>query len=75
MGKTTALRDIARILSTKGDLRVMIVESTCEIAGCGEVVLPVVGSSRRFHAYKNKDNLKHNLVRDFSTCLSGGATS
>lgn len=62
VGKTTALRDISRFLSTTGDLRVMIVESTFEIAGSGEVVLPVVGGARRFHAHNGRDHLKHSLV-------------
>lgn len=47
-GKTTILRDMARILSTKVDRRVMIVDTSSEIGGYGEVPHSAVGNARRF---------------------------
>lgn len=47
VGKTTVVRDIARVLSTKVDRRVMIVDTSCEIAGYGEIPHSAVGKARR----------------------------
>ena len=46
-GKTTKLREAARILSTQHQKRVMIVDSSNEIAGMGDVVHKGVGRARR----------------------------
>lgn len=47
IGKTTKLRDAARYLSTEGRKRVVIVDTSNEIAGDGNVTHIAVGRSRR----------------------------
>jgi stage III sporulation protein SpoIIIAA len=47
VGKTTKLREIARVLSTEFDKRVVIVDTSNEIAGDGDVPHPAIGNSRR----------------------------
>lgn len=47
-GKTTMLREIARILSTQQEKRVMIVDTSNEIAGSGDIPHPCIGNARRF---------------------------
>eukprot|EP00899_Mesostigma_viride_P007963 jgi/Mesvir1/17168/Mv07590-RA.2 len=46
-GKTTVLRDVARVLADVHGRRVMIVDSDNEIGGDGAIPHPGVGSSRR----------------------------
>lgn len=46
-GKTTLLRDIARVLADGERKRVMIVDTSNEIAGDGDVPHPAIGSARR----------------------------
>jgi stage III sporulation protein SpoIIIAA len=46
-GKTTKLRDVCRLASTTLDRAVVIVDTSNEIAGDGEMVHPAVGRSRR----------------------------
>lgn len=45
VGKTTMLREVARVLA--GDKRVVIVDTSNEIGGDGDVPHPVVGKARR----------------------------
>lgn len=47
VGKTTVLRDISRVLSAHLDRKVMVVDTSCEIAGYGIVPHPAVGKARR----------------------------
>jgi stage III sporulation protein SpoIIIAA len=47
VGKTTLLREFARVLSTKEGVRVEIIDSSSEIAGCADTLHPAVGRSRR----------------------------
>lgn len=47
IGKTTKLRDIARYLSSEADRRVVIVDTSNEIAGDGNIPHEAVGFSRR----------------------------
>lgn len=47
VGKTTLLRDIARHLSDEKNRRVVIVDTSNEIAGDGRIPHPAVGRSRR----------------------------
>eukprot|EP00898_Chlorokybus_atmophyticus_P008836 jgi/Chlat1/8954/Chrsp94S08259 len=47
VGKTTLLRDIARVTAEKW--RVVVVDTTNEIAGGGDVPHPCVGHARRMH--------------------------
>jgi stage III sporulation protein SpoIIIAA len=47
VGKTTMLREIARILSTDFNKRVIIVDTSNEIAGDGDIPHPAIGRARR----------------------------
>lgn len=47
VGKTTLLRDAARVLADDLDKRVMIVDTSNEIGGDGDVPHPGIGSARR----------------------------
>lgn len=46
-GKTTILRDAARILADEAGLRVVVVDTSNEIGGDGDVPHPAIGSARR----------------------------
>ena len=72
LGKTTLLREMARVLADELGKRVVIVDTSNEIAGDGDVPHPAIGRARRMqvakvsqqHIYKNsqvnifKDSLK-----------------
>lgn len=47
VGKTTKLREVARVLADELGKRVVIVDTSNEIAGDGDVPHPAVGSARR----------------------------
>lgn len=47
IGKTTKLREIARVLADEATRRVVIVDTSNEIAGDGDVPHPAIGSARR----------------------------
>jgi stage III sporulation protein SpoIIIAA len=47
VGKTTLLRDAARVLADELDRRVMIVDTSNEIAGDGDIPHPGIGRARR----------------------------
>ena len=47
VGKTTMLREMARVLSQEANKRVIIVDTSNEIAGDGDVPHPAIGRSRR----------------------------
>ncbi|PKB72058.1 MAG: AAA family ATPase [SAR202 cluster bacterium Io17-Chloro-G6] len=47
VGKTTMLREMARVLSAEARKRVIIVDTSNEIAGDGDVPHPAIGRSRR----------------------------
>ena len=47
VGKTTLLRDAARLLADELDKRVMIVDTSNEIGGDGDVAHPGIGAARR----------------------------
>lgn len=47
VGKTTMLREIARILSTDYGKRVVVVDTSNEIAGDGDIAHPAIGRARR----------------------------
>jgi stage III sporulation protein SpoIIIAA len=47
LGKTTMLREIARVLADEGQKRVVIVDTSNEIAGDGDVPHPAIGRARR----------------------------
>ena len=47
VGKTTKLREVARVLSTDLGKRVIIVDTSNEIAGDGDIPHPAIGRARR----------------------------
>ncbi len=47
VGKTTMLREMARVLSSEAGKRVIIVDTSNEIAGDGDVPHPAIGRARR----------------------------
>ncbi len=47
VGKTTVLREIARVLADELDKRVVIIDTSNEIAGDGDVPHPAIGRARR----------------------------
>lgn len=55
VGKTTKLRDVARYLSSEAERRVVIVDSSNEIAGDGVVPHPAVGMARRLQVPLGRD--------------------
>jgi stage III sporulation protein SpoIIIAA len=54
-GKTTKLRDVARYLADDLKRRVVIVDTSNEIAGDGQVPHPAVGRARRMQVPFNRD--------------------
>jgi stage III sporulation protein SpoIIIAA len=47
VGKTTMLREVARVLADQMNKRVIIVDTSNEIAGDGDIPHPAIGSARR----------------------------
>ncbi len=47
VGKTTRLREITRVLADDFDKRVVVIDTSNEIAGDGDVPHPAIGSARR----------------------------
>jgi stage III sporulation protein SpoIIIAA len=47
VGKTTMLREVARVLADEVNKRVVIVDTSNEIAGDGDIPHPAIGSARR----------------------------
>jgi stage III sporulation protein SpoIIIAA len=62
-GKTTCLREFARILSDFCKKRTMIVDTTNEIGGMGEAMHPSVGRLSRRMPVKNADHLHDYMLR------------
>jgi stage III sporulation protein SpoIIIAA len=54
-GKTTKLREIARVLSEEFDKRVVIVDTSNEIAGDGDIPHPGIGRARRMQVAVPED--------------------
>jgi stage III sporulation protein AA len=52
VGKTTLLREVARVLSDEFQKRVVIVDTSNEIAGDGDIPHPGIGSARRMQVAK-----------------------
>jgi stage III sporulation protein AA len=55
IGKTTILRDIARSLSSDIGKYIIVVDTSCEIGGYGDVAHSAIGNARRFQV-KDRDN-------------------
>ena len=47
IGKTTKLREIARVLADEAGKRVMVIDTSNEIAGDGDIPHPAIGGARR----------------------------
>jgi len=60
VGKTTKLREVARVLSDEVERRVVIVDTSNEIAGDGDVPHPGIGSARRMQVRVASE--QHNVM-------------
>ncbi len=60
IGKTTMLRESARVLSVEAKKRVVIVDTSNEIAGDGDIPHPAIGHSRRMQV--TTPNLQHAVM-------------
>jgi stage III sporulation protein SpoIIIAA len=60
VGKTTALREIARVLADELEKRVVIIDTSNEIAGDGDVPHPAIGRARRMHVARPE--LQHQVM-------------
>jgi stage III sporulation protein SpoIIIAA len=60
IGKTTKLREIARVLADELDKRVVIVDTSNEIGGDGDIPHPGIGRARRMQV--RRPNLQHAVM-------------
>ncbi|CAN1210192.1 R3H domain-containing nucleic acid-binding protein [Tumidithrix helvetica PCC 7403] len=60
MGKTTALREIARVLADEMTKRVVIIDTSNEVAGDGDIPHPAIGRARRMQVAKPE--LQHQVM-------------
>lgn len=60
IGKTTMLREVARALADEKRKRVIIVDTSNEIAGDGDIAHPAVGRARRMQV--SQSNLQHRIM-------------
>ncbi|MEM9815384.1 MAG: R3H domain-containing nucleic acid-binding protein [Cyanobacteria bacterium P01_D01_bin.6] len=60
VGKTTALREIARVLADDLNRRVVIIDTSNEIAGDGDIPHPAIGRARRMQVAKPE--LQHQVM-------------
>ncbi|MDP7612917.1 MAG: AAA family ATPase [Dehalococcoidia bacterium] len=60
VGKTTILRETARMLAGDGNKRVVIVDTSNEIAGDGDIPHPAIGKSRRLQV--ENTGLQHKVM-------------
>ncbi|MBE9189552.1 AAA family ATPase [Gloeocapsopsis crepidinum LEGE 06123] len=60
VGKTTALREIARVLADELNKRVVIIDTSNEIAGDGDVAHPAIGRARRMQV--TRPELQHQVM-------------
>lgn len=60
VGKTTALREIARVLADELQKRVVIIDTSNEIAGDGDVPHPAIGRARRMQVAEPE--LQHKVM-------------
>jgi stage III sporulation protein SpoIIIAA len=60
VGKTTLLRESARVLSTELNKRVIIVDTSNEIGGDGDIAHPGIGASRRMQV--PRPDLQHSVM-------------
>nr|YP_063616.1 conserved hypothetical plastid protein [Gracilaria tenuistipitata var. liui]AAT79691.1 conserved hypothetical plastid protein [Gracilaria tenuistipitata var. liui] len=60
VGKTTVIREIARVLADEMEKRVVIIDTSNEIAGDGDVPHPAIGRARRMQV--SKPELQHQVM-------------
>jgi stage III sporulation protein SpoIIIAA len=60
VGKTTALREIARVLADELNKRVVIIDTSNEIAGDGDIPHPAIGRARRMQVVRPE--LQHQVM-------------
>lgn len=60
VGKTTALREIARVLADDLEKRVVIIDTSNEIAGDGDIPHPAIGRARRMQV--SRPELQHQIM-------------
>lgn len=60
VGKTTAIREIARILADEMEKRVVIIDTSNEIAGDGDIPHPAIGRARRMQV--SRPELQHQVM-------------
>jgi stage III sporulation protein SpoIIIAA len=60
VGKTTALREIARVLADDLEKRVVIIDTSNEIAGDGDVPHPAIGRARRMQV--SRPEFQHQVM-------------
>jgi stage III sporulation protein SpoIIIAA len=60
VGKTTALREIARVLADEMHKRVIIIDTSNEIAGDGDIPHPAIGRARRMQVARPE--LQHQVM-------------
>lgn len=60
VGKTTMLREVARVLNDQLDKRVVIVDTSNEIAGDGDIPHPGIGRARRMQVQSH--DTQHNVM-------------
>jgi len=60
VGKTTALREIARVLADELDKRVVVIDTSNEIAGDGDIPHPAIGRARRMQVARPE--LQHQVM-------------
>ena len=60
VGKTTMLREVAKFLADEMNKRVIIVDTSNEIAGDGDIPHPAIGNARRMHVIT--PSLQHGVM-------------
>jgi len=60
VGKTTAIREIARVLGDEMEKRVVIIDTSNEIAGDGDIPHPAIGRARRMQVAEPE--LQHQVM-------------
>ena len=60
VGKTTALREIARVLADELNKRVIVIDTSNEIAGDGDIPHPAIGRARRMQV--SRPELQHQVM-------------
>ena len=60
VGKTTALREIGRVLADELEKRVVIIDTSNEIAGDGDIPHPAIGKARRMQVARPE--LQHQVM-------------